>query len=313
MTYNKINKKLMSNALQKLFTGFNSSENWDEATIGFYNNGKTKTLDLKNDSVEDINKFTDEVLEEFRKIFGNSTALVENDNKDNAAKEPDLPQYSEKDKTDASIENDLPPSLCDDCDKKDVCDLISSEYQYDKNKFADDTYTDIKNESVNDLYIEKTEDSKTKISPTTTLKQTFYLISEIYNNSPLFEVHVIDLTDNFCQYIDICRPKYKSAIINIEDKSNGTMLYSIKDTVPIIFESSYLGTFNKNTLSSIEEYYKYGREIYLYNPITLQFYCISSGDNDESGLPKLDIEKYGFKKASKVEESLLFEYSKTKW
>jgi hypothetical protein len=72
---------------------------------------------------------------------------------------------------------------------------------------------------VNDLYIEKTEDSKTKISPTTTLKQTFYLISEIYNNSPLFEVHVIDLIDNFAQYIDICRPKYKSAIINIEDKS----------------------------------------------------------------------------------------------
>ena len=86
-----------------------------------------------------------------------------------------------------------------------------------------------------------------------------------------------------------------------------------KDTIPIIFESSYLETFNESTLYSINEFYKYGREIYLYNPITLRFYCVSSGNNDESGLPELDIEKYGFKKASKVEESLLFEYSKTKW
>ena len=303
MTYNKFHKKLMSDALQKVLTGFNSSKNWDEATIGFYNDGKTKTLDLKNDSVEDINKFTDEVLEEFRKIFGDSTSLVENDNKDNTTKEPDLPKYIEKDKTDASVENDLPPSLCDDCDKKDVCQSISENY-------IKDTYTDIKDESVNDLYIEKTEDSKTKISPTTTLKQTFYLFSEIYNNSPLFEVHVIDLIDNFAQYIDICRPKYKSAIINIENKTDSTVLYSVKDTIPIIFESSYLETFNENSLYLIEEYYKYGREIYLYNPITLRFYCISSGNNDESGLPELDIENYGFKKASKVEKSLLFEYNK---
>jgi hypothetical protein len=121
------------------------------------------------------------------------------------------------------------------------------------------------------------------------------------------------IIDNFAQYIDICRPKYKSAIINIEDKSGGNLILAKKDTIPIIFESSYLETFNESTLYSINEFYKYGREIYLYNPITLRFYCVSSGNNDESGLPELDIEKYGFKKASKVEESLLFEYSKTKW
>ena len=52
---------------------------------------------------------------------------------------------------------------------------------------------------------------------------------------------------NFAQYIDICRPKYKSAIINIEDKSGGNLILAKKDTIPIIFESSYLETFNEST------------------------------------------------------------------
>lgn len=282
------NYKDVYKSLKELLSGIGMSDNWVKGMVGFYNNGKTQTFDLKSDNIDEIKK----AAREFAK------------------------NVNTHHKTDLKKVNDTHTTIvteCDTCEKKDVCDLISSEYQYDKNKFADDTYTDVKDESVNDLYIEKTEDSKTKISPTTTLKQTFYLISEIYNNSPLFEVHVIDLIDNFAQYIDICRPKYKSAIINIEDKSGGNLILAKKDTVPIIFESSYLGTFNESTLYSINEFYNYGREIYLYNPITLRFYCISSGDNDESGLPELDIEKYGFKKASKVEESLLFEYSKTKW
>lgn len=282
------NYKDVYKSLKELLSGIGISDNWVKGTVGFYNNGKTQTFDLKSDSIDEIKKAAKEFAENV-----------------NAHHKTDLKKVNDTHTT--IVAN------CDTCEKKDVCDLISSEYQYDKNKFADDTYTDIKDESVNDLYIEKTEDSKTNIYPTTTLKQTFYLISEIYNNSPLFEVHVIDLIDNFAQYIDICRPKYKSAIINIEDKSRGNLILAKKDTVPIIFESSYLGTFNESTLYSINEFYKYGREIYLYNPITLRFYCISSGDNDESGLPELDIEKYGFKKASKVEESLLFEYSKTKW
>ncbi len=261
--------------------------NFDGAKIGIYKNGETKTYDFDKTNISEIKK----VVNEFLKETKNNYKVEETKNAD----------YNTKLVAD-----------CETCDNKEVCDALSQEHQYDKNKFIDDTYTDIKDESVNDLYIEKTEDSKMKISPTTTLKQTFYLISEIYNNSPLFEVHVIDLIDNFAQYIDICRPKYKSAIINIEDKSGGNLILAKKDTIPIIFESSYLETFNESTLYSINEFYKYGREIYLYNPITLRFYCISSGNNDESGLPKLDIENYGFKKASKVEESLLFEYNKTK-
>lgn len=283
------NYKDVYKSLKELLSGIGMSDNWVKGTVGFYNNGKTQTFDLKSDNIDEIKKAA-------REFVKNVNAHHNTD---------DLKNVNDTHTTTVAD--------CDTCEKKDVCDLISSEYQYDKNKFDDDTYTDIKDESANDLYIEKTEDSKTKISPTTTLKQTFYLISEIHNNSPLFEVHVIDLIDNFAQYIDICRPKYMSSIIDIVDKSSGTMLYSIKDTTPIIFESSYLGTFNESTLYSINEYYKYGREIYLYNPITLKFYCISSGDNNESGLPELDIENYGFKKASKVEESLLFEYSKTKW
>lgn len=271
------NYKDFYKSLKELLSGIGMSDDWVKGTVGFYNNGKIQTFDLKSDNINEIKK----AAREFVKNVNDTHNTIVAD--------------------------------CDTCEKKDVCDLISSEYQYDTNKFADDTYTDIKDESANDLYIEKNEDSKTKTSPTTTLKQTFYLISEIYNNSPLFEVHVIDLIDNFAQYVDICRPKYMSSIIDVVDKSNGSMLYSIKDTTPIIFESSYLGTFMESTLYSINEYYKYGREIYLYNPITLKFYCISSGDNDESGLPELDIENYGFKKASKVEEALLFEYSKTKW
>ena len=301
-------KKLFSDAFH-----FLNDINFDRAKMGIYKNGETKTFDFNKTNFDEIEKAVNEFLKEAK----NNSKVEETKNADD----------------DTKLVAD-----CDTCEKKDVCDLISSEYQYDKNKFdkvditgeiyptnysdstdiessknADYPYTDIKDESVNDLYIEKTEDSKTKISPTTTLKQTFYLISEIHNNSPLFEVHVIDLIDNFAQYIDICRPKYKSAIINIEDKSGGNLILAKKDTIPIIFESSYLETFNESTLYSINEFYKYGREIYLYNPITLKFYCISSGDNDESGLPELDIENYGFKKASKVEEALLFEYSKTKW
>lgn len=282
------NYKDVYKSLKELLSGIGMSDDWVKGTVGFYNNGKTQTFDLKSDSIDEIKK---------------------------AAREFAKNVYTHH-KTDLKKVNDTHTTIvadCDTCEKKDVCDLISSEYQYDKNKFADDTYTDIKDDSVNDLYIEKTEDSKTKISPTTTLKQSFYLISEMHNNSPLFEVHVIDLIDNFAQYIDICRPKYKSAIINIEDKSEDNLILPRKETIPIIFESSYLGTFNKSTLYSINEFYNYGREIYLYNPITLRFYCVSSGNNDESGLPKLDIENYGFKKASKVEESLLFEYSKQKW
>lgn len=283
------NYKDFYKSLKELLSGIGMSDDWVKGTVGFYNNGKIQTFDLKSDNINEIKKAAREFVKNVNTHHNTDDSKNVND-------------------THNTIVAD-----CDTCEKKDVCDLISSEYQYDTNKFADDTYTDIKDESANDLYIEKNEDSKTKTSPTTTLKQTFYLISEIYNNSPLFEVHVIDLIDNFAQYIDICRPKYMSSIIDVVDKSNGSMLYSIKDTTPIIFESSYLGTFMESTLYSINEYYKYGREIYLYNPITLKFYCISSGDNNESGLPELDIENYGFKKASKVEEALLFEYSKTKW
>ena len=287
--------------------------NFDGAKMGIYKNGETKTYDFDKTNINEIKKVVNEFLKDVQNNYKTEKTKNTND--------------------EVKLVAD-----CETCDNKEVCDALSQEYQYNPDKFdkvditgeiyptnysdstniessknADYPYTDIEDESVNDLYIEKTEDSKTKISPTTTLKQTFYLISEIYNNSPLFEVHVIDLIDNFAQYIDICRPKYKSAIINIEDKSGGNLILAKKDTIPIIFESSYLETFNESTLYSINEFYKYGREIYLYNPITLRFYCISSGNNDESGLPELDIEKYGFKKASKVEESLLFEYSKTKW
>ena len=297
-------EKLLSDAFH-----FVNDINFDGAKMGIYKNGETKTYDFDKTNISEIKK----VVNEFLKDVQNNYKVEETESTNN----------------DVKLVAD-----CETCDNKEVCDALSQEHQYDPYKFkvtgeihptnSDSTniessknanypYTDIKDESVNDLYIEKTEDSKTKISPTTTLKQTFYLISEIYNNSPLFEVHVIDLIDNFAQYIDICRPKYKSAIINIEDKSGGNLILAKKDTIPIIFESSYLGTFNESTLYSINEFYNYGREIYLYNPITLRFYCISYGNNDESGLPELDIEKYGFKKASKVEESLLFEYSKTKW
>ena len=133
--------------------------------------------------------------------------------------------------------------------------------------------------------------------------KTFILRSEISEDGPLYEVHMIDMLNNLCEYFDFLG-KYKSTLINIVNKSNEDV--SVEDELcPWIFESSYLGTFSKYMLRKIEKYYKQGREVYLYNPVTSYVKCICDGETNIAGLPEFDIEDYGFRLETDVERALL--------
>ena len=261
-------EKLLSDAFH-----FVNDINFDGAKMGIYKNGETKTYDFDKTNINEIKKVVNEFLKDVQNNY--KTEKTKNANND------------------IKLVAD-----CETCDNKEVCDALSQEYQYDPNKFDN---VDITGE------IKPTNSIPTNIESSknvdTIKNKSFMLRSEISEDGPLYEVHMIDMLNNFCEYFDFLG-KYKSTLINIVNNSNEDILVDDK-LCPWIFESSYLGTFSTYMLRKIEKYYKQGREVYLYNPVTSYVKCICDGESDIAGLPEFDIEDYGFRLETDVEKALL--------
>ena len=271
--------KLLSDAFH-----FVNDINFDGAKMGIYKNGETKTYDFDKTNINEIKKVVNEFLKD-----------VQNNYKTEETK---------------SVNSDVKfVADCETCDNKEVCDALSQEYQYDSNKFDNvDITGEIHPTNSDSINIESSKNAdSTNINASKKVdvikNKTFILRSEISEDGPLYEVHMIDMLHNICDYFDFWG-KYKSTLINIVNNSNEDILVEYK-TSPWIFEASYLGTFSKYMLRKIEKYYKQGREVYLYNPVTSYVKCICDGETNIAGLPEFDIEDYGFRLETDVERALL--------
>ena len=256
--------------------------NFDGAKMGIYKNGETKTFDFDKTNINEIKK----VVNEFLKDVQNNYKVEETESTNN----------------DVKLVAD-----CETCDNKEVCDALSQEHQYGPYKFnvTGEIHPTNSSETINIESSKNADSTNTNVSKNADAikNKTFVLRSEISEDGPLYEVHMIDMLHNICDFFDFWG-KYKSTLINIVNKSNEDI--SVEDELcPWIFESSYLGTFSKYMFRKIEKYYKQGREVYLYNPVTSYVKCICDGESDIAGLPEFDIEDYGFKLETDIERALL--------